>query len=103
MDTYGKSPIMKALSKVTSISKVASMSYTDPYIYNDIKKMRKSLKRKASDIDSLRKTWAFPNHKAKIKFINVELSLVDIDFMQYMEQTNADIYNALGIPKEYQK
>lgn len=103
MDTYGESPLKKVLQRIEQIrnARSASRVFVSPDAYRDIKKMKRTFKWKKSDIQSIKKTWKHHLHIEPIKFINVDLSLIDIDFMAPMKQAQEDIYKALQVPKEY--
>lgn len=100
---YGESPLKQVLYGIEQIRKERSASrvFVSPDAYRDIKKMKRKFKRKKSDIQSIKKTWRHHLHIEPIKFMNVELSLIDIDFMASIKNVQDAIYGAFGVPKEY--
>lgn len=100
---YGESPLKQVLYGIEQIrnERSASRVFVSPDVYRDIKKMKRKFKRKKSDIQSIKKTWRHHLHIEPIKFMNVDLSLIDIDFIASMKQAQDDIYRMLKIPKEY--
>lgn len=100
---YGESPLKKLLQGIDLIrnKRSASYVYVSPDAYRDIKKMKRQFKRKKSDIQLIKKTWRHHLHIEPIKFMNVELSLIDIDFMASMKHAQEAIYSAYWVPKLY--
>ena len=102
MDVYGESPLKQVLYGIEQIRKKRSASYVyvSPDAYRDIKKMKRKFKSKKSDIELIKRSWPFPKVR-RMKLMNVELSLIDIDFMASMKQAQDAIYSAYGVPKSY--